>query len=168
MLIRSNVGLDFLGTCASFGCMLHCFAVPLLAAILPLLGGAERQKESSAEGVTLERLDVEPASKSHETCSDSCCASPSESWTHVGLLVAVAPIGLVAWVRGYRRHRSPVGLILGLGGLSFLVLALTVGQRLLEGRGEPVLTVCGSVAMIAAHQWNHRQCRCAACQPVND
>lgn len=89
-----------------------------------------------------------------------CCSTPTDFWIHVGLLAAVAPLGLIAWSAGYRRHRRMGVLGLGLAGVLLLCAALLFGQHLLGGRGEQVMTVLGSVCMVSAHLWNRRQCRC--------
>jgi hypothetical protein len=173
MLTRSGGSLDWLGTCASFGCMIHCLAFPMFAAVLPLLSGTETSAHTSAGAAAIAQPVEDddccregcctPEPESTSACEDACCASPAGFWTHVGMLTAVAPIGLVAWISGYRRHRRSGVLLLGISGLGFLLAALSIGPQLFGGRGELILTVCGSIAMVTAHQWNRRQCRCTDC-----
>jgi hypothetical protein len=173
MLTRSGGSLDWLETCASFGCMIHCLAFPMLAAVLPLLSGTETSADTSSRAAVIAQP-VEgddccregcctPEPEADSACEDACCASPAGFWTHVCMLATVAPIGLFAWVSGYRRHRRYGVLLLGISGLGFLLAALSIGPQLFGGRGELALTVCGSVAMVTAHQWNRRQCRCTDC-----
>jgi hypothetical protein len=76
------------------------------------------------------------------------------------LLAAVAPLGIVAWVAGYRKHRRLGVLGLGLAGVLLLSGALLFGHQLLGGRGEQVMTVAGSTLMVLAHLRNRRQCLC--------
>ena len=69
-------------------------------------------------------------------------------------------IGMTAWGLGYRRHKDPGILFLGMVGVAFLVAALMFGHHWMDGQGERVLTIAGSIAMVSAHLLNRRQCRC--------
>lgn len=72
----------------------------------------------------------------------------------------MAPLGIVAWGAGYRKHKRLGVLILGFVGVFLLSVALLFGHNFLGGRGEQVMTVLGSICMVSAHLWNRRQCRC--------
>jgi hypothetical protein len=150
-LSRIKVNLDALGICASTLCMIHCLAFPLVMAAIPLLRGGAEQPATSI------RLSPTEA----DCCArQACCSSPFDSWVHLGLLATVAPLGMVAWIAGYRRHKALGVLSLGLVGLGLLGSALLLGPDLLSGRGEQVMTVTGSICMASAHLWNRRQCDC--------
>lgn len=82
---------------------------------------------------------------------------------HDALLLGVTIPVLLALVPGYRAHRDPAALLLGLGGLGvFLLAVLVAGPRWGQG-AETGLAVASSVLLMAAHLRNHRFCRdCAA------
>ena len=159
--------------------MIHCLAFPLLLAALPMLklsaDGADRHVAAQLTSADSRSalLTSSPDHCSENECCEkgasgagsnvhiaSCCATPTDFWVHVGLLAAVAPLGVVAWGAGYRKHRKLGVLGLGLAGVLLLSGALLFGHNLLGGRGEQVMTVLGSICMVSAHLWNRRQCRC--------
>ena len=165
------LSLDALGVCASSLCMIHCLVFPLLLLLLPFIPtlSAEHPNDNSVASAGLsevclkaERFPIEGSSaglsvgKGHA----ACCATPTDFWIHVGLLAAVAPLGLVAWGAGYRQHGYIGVVLLGGAGVALLAGALLFGHHLLFGRGEQVMTVAGSVCMVTAHLWNRRRCRC--------
>ena len=175
-----RINLDALGMCASTLCMIHCLVFPLLLAALPMwkFSADESESNTAAQLSCGESCDM-ATSKSPMLCSAqecraaseieasevsvssaNCCATPTDFWIHVGLLAAVAPLGVVAWGAGYRKHRRLGVLALGLAGVLLLSGALLFGNQLLGGRGERVMTVSGSIFMVSAHLWNRRQCRC--------
>lgn len=178
-----RINLDALGVCASTLCMFHCLMFSLLLAALPLwklpLGDGDSVTAATvvdtSPAVDLSRAHVaafcvdrdcrvQAASarsvvKGDDACA-VCCTTPTDFWNHVGLLAAVAPLGIVAWGAGYRHHRRIGVLALGLLGVLLLCGALLFGHHLLGGRGEQVMTVVGSICMVTAHLWNRRQCRC--------
>ena len=177
-MIRIN--LDALGMCASMLCMLHCMAFPLLLAALPMwkLKASEANDSTGRKPVVVDSHSL--VATSPIQCSDqkrcatasvggggkandrraTCCSTPTDFWIHVGLLAAVAPLGLVAWGLGCRHHGRWGVLGLGLAGVLLLSAALLFGQQFLNGRGEQVMTVLGSICMVSAHLWNRRECRC--------
>jgi len=177
--IRLN--LDAWGMCASILCMVHCLAFPLLLAALPLWKfGADDAPPSSDSPVSSATLSSLASAQSPLHCTDpeccakaathggrasgmdqaACCSTPTDFWIHIGLLAAVAPLGIVAWGAGYRRHRQAGVLALGILGVLLLSGALLFGHQWLKGRGEQVMTVAGSLCMVTAHLSNRRQCRC--------
>jgi len=169
--------------CASTLCMVHCLVFPLLLAALPMwkLAAAEADRNATGQLANATSRDL-ASTTSLNQCTDeeccatvsvkagasgddghaSCCSTPTDYWIHVGLLAAVAPLGIVAWGAGYRHHRRLGVLGLGLAGVLLLSGALLFGHQLLGGRGEQVMTVAGSVCMLAAHLWNRRQCHCCS------
>jgi len=176
---RIRFNLDALGMCASSLCMIHCLIFPLLLAALPLLNLSFRDRDSEAANVATSLQPPPSLASADECCAEdtccpesqtavpqadndhsACCSTPVDFWIHVGLFIAVAPLGLVAWGAGYRQHRRLGVLALGLTGVVLLAGALLFGTQLLGGRGEQVMTVLGSICMVSAHLWNRRQCRC--------
>jgi hypothetical protein len=84
-------------------------------------------------------------------------------YTHVLFGVVLVGISLFSFVPGYRQHRTTGVPALAAAGLA-LVLAGAFGGHALAGEsGETVLTVAGSVLLIAAHVRNRALCvRCRA------
>jgi len=160
--VKKFFNLDALGVCASSLCMVHCLAFPLLLAALPFLTIRTEAQESEAAA----HADVADCCAEHACCANqagdsaACCSTPTDFWIHVGLGATVAPLGLIAWGAGVRRHRGWGVLLLGGCGVLLMVAALFVGQHILDGRGEQIMTVAGSICMVTAHLWNRRKCKC--------
>lgn len=184
--MKLRLNLDSLGMCASTLCMFHCLAFPLLIAALPLVRLSADEPSNNVDDLNSGRSSrgdvlasspkvgsLQDACATLECCeraagiggadgndNAACCATPGDFWIHVGLLSAMAPLGLIAWGTGYRKHRKRGVLCLGLSGVALLAGALLFGTQLWGGRGEQVMTVLGSVCMVSAHLWNRRQCLC--------
>ncbi len=139
---ESKLNLDALGIFASTLCLIHCLAFPLLAAAGAFFFAADSMFVAKTSAGSL------------------CGVSPVDFWIHTGLLGAVAPFGVTAWGLGYRRHRDANILLLGMIGVGLLITALLFGHHLMDGQGEPLMTLAGSIAIVAAHLLNRRQCRC--------
>ncbi len=88
---------------------------------------------------------------------------PGEERTHRTLSVLVACLGLVALLKGYRRHGRRRVFALVAGGLALIFLAAWGGDRLPSHPWEVAVTCCGGALMIAAHRANHTFCRNCAC-----
>lgn len=82
---------------------------------------------------------------------------------HLWLLVLILPLSTTALTLGCRRHKDRAVMLLGAAGMALLVLAVLFGSGWLGERGERVLTLTGSAALIAGHVRNFRQCRASAC-----
>ena len=180
-----RLSLDALGMCASTLCMIHCIALPLILTVLPMWKLTATESDGDIERVTarsreLTTTDLSSDCSEQECCEAeaaiggenskrpaSCCSTPTDFWVHVGLLSSVAPLGLVAWGMGYKRHHQFGVLCLGLVGILLLTGALVFGTQLWGGRGEQVMTVMGSLCMMSAHLWNRRQCRCCGTQDID-
>ncbi len=89
---------------------------------------------------------------------------PSEERTHRVLAVAVAALGALAFVSGYRRHRKlrvPLAMALG---LALICAAAWWGDRFPAHWMEVSVTLAGSFFMILGHRMNHTFCRaCRRC-----
>ena len=72
---------------------------------------------------------------------------------HVWILVFAIPTSLAALIAGRSRHASTWPLALGFTGLGFLALGALAFE---ETNVETVLTVIGSITLIAAHGGNWR------------
>ncbi|MBI3926147.1 MAG: MerC domain-containing protein [Armatimonadetes bacterium] len=87
-------------------------------------------------------------------------ADDHEQWVHWLLTLVAVPIGALALVPGYRRHRQSLVLLLGVGGVSLMIASTLLAELVHEG--FHVAGAMGAVALIAAHLLNVRQCRCNA------
>jgi hypothetical protein len=108
-------------------CLVHCLALPLLAAALPLAGDWARAE-----------------------------------WVHPLFVAIAAPLSLGAlWLNSRGAKRPPALLAMAAAGLA-LLLAGAFGGGL-----EHVLTVAGSLTLVAAHLWNwrrrHGEAACGDC-----
>lgn len=88
---------------------------------------------------------------------------PSEERTHRTLAVAIAALGAIALVKGYRKHGSPRVLVLMAAGLAFIFGGAYWGDLLPSHNAEILVTLTGSVFMISAHRINHTFCRDCEC-----
>jgi MerC mercury resistance protein len=162
-----SVNWDLFGAGAATLCTIHCLVLPAFLAMWPLVNGSGQHQSTAACSARFEDGEASPAATPERArCSNSCCCSPAvDDWTHIGLFAVAAPLGLIAWGRGYSKHGKLTVGGLGLTGLALLALALLQGSRWLSGHGETVLTMAASLCIVIAHRWNCRECRCAACQP---
>ena len=180
---KSRFNLDSLGVCASTLCMIHCLVFPILLAALPVwtltsdATGMEAMGPSATSGASVGILPVAASPVGPVCCaaagsedinahSGGCCSSPTDFWIHTGLLATVAPLGLIAWGAGYRKHHGQGVLWLGVAGVALLCGAILFGTRLFGGSGEQMMTVSGSICMVSAHLWNRRRCRCCGTPAV--
>lgn len=127
---RRGVSCDQLGAWASALCVLHCIALPLLLPTLALSGW-------SAGWL-------------------ACCAG-GDTTVHLLLYCLVVPIAAIALASGYRHHRRGRVLLLGGLGLLLLSLALLAAPQHDQALYERLLTVAGSLVLIAAHAQNQRR-----------
>ena len=71
---------------------------------------------------------------------------------HYIILILALPISVLALTLGYRNHKVLSFLIIGIFGLSLMLLAVLLG----EGLSEKILTVIGSSIVAYAHYKNHK------------
>jgi hypothetical protein len=88
---------------------------------------------------------------------------PSEERTHRTLAVAIAALGAIALLKGYRQHRSSRVLSLMVVGLTFIFGGAWWGEHLPSHAAEVFVTLIGSGFMISAHRMNHTFCRDCSC-----
>jgi hypothetical protein len=87
---------------------------------------------------------------------------------HRALAVVVVGAGLLAFVPGFRLHRSWPVAIFAAFGLSAIALAQLWPDEALRERIETALTIFGGGMLIVAHWQNRvlcRACRCHDCLP---
>jgi len=109
-------------------------------------------------------------------CIAHCVAAPvlavaipavviAERATHGALAIAILAIGLLAFIPGYRRHRSLQVLIVGGVGFGMLSLGAILPEGVLGEAAETGLTIVGGLTMISAHLRNAYFCKtCIACR----
>lgn len=86
-----------------------------------------------------------------------------QAWVHVALALFVAPVGLYAFISGYRHHKNKFLLAIGVLGVLLVVSALLINHE--HGPHEhgfelDYLTVVGSLILVVAHLWNRKACLC--------
>lgn len=72
---------------------------------------------------------------------------------HLAALAMVAPAALAAFFLGYRRHGRTGPAILGVAGVACLVLGVAAWLPV----SETMMTVSGSLLLVAGHLWNWRE-----------
>lgn len=81
----------------------------------------------------------------------------SES-VHLWLIYAVVPSSLFALGMGCRQHRRGQFILIGLAGLSLLILGILVEQLGWDDALEQVFTAAGATLIAFAHVLNFRAC----------
>jgi hypothetical protein len=87
---------------------------------------------------------------------------------HRTLAVVVLVAGLLAFVPGFRLHRSWPVVICAFLGLNAIALSQLWSDEELREQFEMALTVLGGGTLLLAHWQNRalcRECRCHDCQP---
>ena len=87
---------------------------------------------------------------------------------HFWLLWLVIPFSAIALTLGCRTHKDGVVLLLGLSGLTILILAAILGHDLLGEAGERAATLAGAIVIAAGHLRNYALCRRIQCTHEHD
>lgn len=82
---------------------------------------------------------------------------------HVLLLWLVIPLSLVSLTLGFKQHHSGLVALLGLSGLTVLILAGTIGHDTLGEAGERIATLLGATLIAAGHLRNYKLCKQSKC-----
>jgi len=82
-----------------------------------------------------------------------------EGATHAVLLGLVLMAAGMSFIPGYKVHKHKGPLALSLSGIGFLLGATFLAHDLLGHHWEPILAICGSGQLIAAHWLNHIKCK---------
>lgn len=82
---------------------------------------------------------------------------------HVLLLWFVIPSSVIALTLGCRAHKDVPVALLGVAGITALVLAAAFGHDWLGETGERVLTLLGAATIAAGHIRNFTLCRREHC-----
>lgn len=83
---------------------------------------------------------------------------------HLWMVIAVIPTSILALSMGCKKHRDYRVLLLGISGLSLLILAAFFGHDFLGESGETAATVLGAIFIAAGHLLNHRLCQRSHCE----
>ena len=78
---------------------------------------------------------------------------------HYAILIIALPLSSFALTRGYRHHKIVSILVIGILGLSIMLLAVILGESLLSELGEQLLTLIGSSLVAYSHFKNYRTCQ---------
>ena len=78
---------------------------------------------------------------------------------HLWMVVAVLPSSIYALSMGCKQHEQYHVFIMGIIGLSLLVLALLLGEERIGEMGEKLLTLVGASFVAVGHWLNFRLCR---------
>jgi len=84
---------------------------------------------------------------------------PGDDMTHRTLAVGVGFVGFLAFRSGYKIHRRSWVLAAFVTGLLLISIAAVLGDEVLSGTGEAVITVCGGLLLVTAHVVNRSFCR---------
>ena len=82
---------------------------------------------------------------------------------HVLLLWFVIPLSLIALALGCRKHKDRWVAVLGFAGLTFLIVAASLGHDILGEDGERIATLIGAIAIASGHLRNYTLCRRVTC-----
>ena len=89
---------------------------------------------------------------------------PGDGRFHRPMAIGVAALGGVALVNGFRTHGRRRIVVLMAMGLALIFFGAFHGERLPLPRYEVLITLAGSLMMIAAHRMNHTFCQnCSRC-----
>ncbi len=78
---------------------------------------------------------------------------------HIWMVIAVIPTSTYALTMGCRQHKRYRLLILGLLGMTCLILAVALNETFLSEEWERILTVIGAGIIAYGHYRNYRLCQ---------
>ncbi len=81
-------------------------------------------------------------------------------WFHWVMALMIVPVGLWAFISGYRHHGKSSVLILGVAGLIIIGIVPVFFHSSLSYWSEPVVMIVGSALLISAHWINRKSCSC--------
>ncbi len=123
---------------------------------------ADKTKKWDRLGMTLSML-----------CAIHCVATPflllslpflgeffENEWIHVGMALFVIPVGLYAFISGYKHHRQLSVVAAVLVGMSLIIAATFQHHDHSEVGHLDLMTLCGGIILVIAHVLNRRACLC--------
>ena len=81
---------------------------------------------------------------------------------HKVILLITIPVSIFAISLGYKNHTNNSIIYTGITGLTILISALLIGENIGEN-AELVMTIIGSMLVIACHYRNYRICKNINC-----
>ena len=81
---------------------------------------------------------------------------------HKVILLITIPVSIFAISLGYKNHTNNSIIFTGITGLTILISALLIGENIGEN-AELVMTIIGSMLVIACHYRNYRICKKINC-----
>ena len=81
---------------------------------------------------------------------------------HKIILLLTIPISIFAITLGYKNHLNNSIIFIGISGLTILVAALLIGEKINENT-ELILTTIGSMLLISCHYKNYKICKKINC-----
>jgi hypothetical protein len=81
---------------------------------------------------------------------------------HKAILLLTIPVSVFAISLGYKNHSNNSIIYTGIAGLTILISALLIGESIGEN-AELILTIIGSLMVIACHYRNYRICKKINC-----
>ena len=81
---------------------------------------------------------------------------------HKIILLLTIPISIFAITLGYKNHLNNSIIFTGISGLTILVAALLIGEKINENT-ELILTAIGSMLLIFCHYKNYKICKKINC-----
>ena len=77
---------------------------------------------------------------------------------HFLFLLMAVPISFFALILGLKNHKKSSYFLMGIAGLTILILALILGEGILGELGEKLVTLIGSIIVVFAHFKNYQTC----------
>ena len=77
---------------------------------------------------------------------------------HFLFLLMAVPISFFALILGLKNHKKSSYFLVGIAGLTILILALILGEEILGELGEKLVTLIGSIIVVFAHFKNYQTC----------
>lgn len=77
---------------------------------------------------------------------------------HFLFLLMAVPISFFALILGLKNHKKSSYFLIGIAGLTILILALILGEGILGELGEKLVTLIGSIIVVFAHFKNYQTC----------
>ena len=82
----------------------------------------------------------------------------NNEFIHFLFLLMAVPISFFALVLGLKNHKKSSYFLIGIAGLTILILALILGEEILGELGEKLVTLIGSIIVVFAHFKNYQTC----------
>ncbi len=92
----------------------------------------------------------------------SIALSVESELIHKAILILTVPVSIFAISLGYKNHTNNSIIYTGIAGLTVLIAALLIGEAI-GANAELILTMIGSLMVIACHYRNYNVCKKVNC-----